>query len=525
MTTPQQLSYTMIVKALLYKESYFLQQQIALKPFIKPTNAQNALVGGLSYEGMSYYYKIFVLFQKFFTDISNFPNFIKHEEAAITKSENSTGTTESRNYFARLLNSLAHFLDEHGNINNLSNVPWIKLPGATDWQIVNHMDDNVLVITDVMMKAKKFEQTFKRQSLPDVLKKLNKNKESLLREKADIATKINDLQKIPTKSTTIEKELQQHQAQLKRIDRTLPAIETALRDFEERIKPSIQQGRSAITRKLEERWKEWDAQRKTVSQPSQEIDATEKDLIFTTVNNVYVPLNFGTTDHPKAIIPLTQPTSPDINLTRFDNIHSDDPFTTFFNFVLKPIKPLTAIPHNTLILINKLTCNNDILTATTKKKVITLNKCLIPFGVEELQDYDCYFSYNNRQFGIKRQPSGSLEIKKISLGNKLINATLHNCTTLIDALLEIGADVDAQNKAGNTALIVAARKGQIDLVKKLLNADADPTIKNKDGKAALDLAHKYPEIQALIQQAIENNLIKKSLEEEPENPPVLMPAN
>ena len=55
------------------------------------------------------------------------------------------------------------------------------------------------------------------------------------------------------------------------------------------------------------------------------------------------------------------------------------------------------------------------------------------------------------------------------------------------ALIAGKADLDLQNKDGNTALSIAAFLGYGDIVQPLLKAGADRNIKNKDGATALDI--------------------------------------
>ena len=51
-----------------------------------------------------------------------------------------------------------------------------------------------------------------------------------------------------------------------------------------------------------------------------------------------------------------------------------------------------------------------------------------------------------------------------------------------------GAQIDAKDKEGRTALLRAATSGQVGNIKVLLNAGADLTAKDNDGKTALALA-------------------------------------
>ena len=63
------------------------------------------------------------------------------------------------------------------------------------------------------------------------------------------------------------------------------------------------------------------------------------------------------------------------------------------------------------------------------------------------------------------------------------------------------ADMSIQDKDGETALMVAAGKGRIDAVKALIEAGADVNAKNSEGKTALDVA-KSDEVKAILQQAL-----------------------
>jgi len=61
---------------------------------------------------------------------------------------------------------------------------------------------------------------------------------------------------------------------------------------------------------------------------------------------------------------------------------------------------------------------------------------------------------------------------------------------LVTLLVERGADVNQENQNGDTPLIDAAYKGNIEILKYLLNHGADVSIKNKRGFTALDTARK-----------------------------------
>lgn len=71
---------------------------------------------------------------------------------------------------------------------------------------------------------------------------------------------------------------------------------------------------------------------------------------------------------------------------------------------------------------------------------------------------------------------------------------------VVHVLLEAGADIDAADQDGHTALHYAVRAGDATLVKQLLAAGADPSIAGRSGTAAdlADALHKN-EIQNIIE--------------------------
>jgi len=59
---------------------------------------------------------------------------------------------------------------------------------------------------------------------------------------------------------------------------------------------------------------------------------------------------------------------------------------------------------------------------------------------------------------------------------------------IVQTLVEAGAQVNAKNDDGSTALMAAALKGDADIVQILLSAGADIKVKDKDEDTALNLA-------------------------------------
>ena len=72
--------------------------------------------------------------------------------------------------------------------------------------------------------------------------------------------------------------------------------------------------------------------------------------------------------------------------------------------------------------------------------------------------------------------------------------------TLVTFLLDKGADVEARDDRGRTALMTAAELGHAEIVELLLRHGADPRDRDTAGKSALDLATAEP-IRAALASA------------------------
>ena len=86
---------------------------------------------------------------------------------------------------------------------------------------------------------------------------------------------------------------------------------------------------------------------------------------------------------------------------------------------------------------------------------------------------------------------------------QLWEASAKGHTDTVKALLEQGADVNAKDNDGFTALMFAARDGQTDTVPALLAKGADVNAKDNDGRTALMRAKKkgHKEIVQLLKKA------------------------
>ncbi len=86
------------------------------------------------------------------------------------------------------------------------------------------------------------------------------------------------------------------------------------------------------------------------------------------------------------------------------------------------------------------------------------------------------------------------------LSQALVWAGAERDTSTVRALLSAGANVNAQDHKGNTALMAAAAYNNVRAVKVLLDARADRTIKNKNGETALSIASNanYAEVVQLL---------------------------
>ncbi|XP_028915267.1 ankyrin repeat domain-containing protein 22 [Ornithorhynchus anatinus] len=84
----------------------------------------------------------------------------------------------------------------------------------------------------------------------------------------------------------------------------------------------------------------------------------------------------------------------------------------------------------------------------------------------------------------------------------MVSKTKQN-ENLVKLLLRAGADVNAVDSAGCTALHYACEMKNQNIVPLLLDAQADPMLKNKKGESPLDIAHRlnFPQIELMLRKA------------------------
>ena len=84
----------------------------------------------------------------------------------------------------------------------------------------------------------------------------------------------------------------------------------------------------------------------------------------------------------------------------------------------------------------------------------------------------------------------------------LLEAAMKGDTAAVKTLLTKGADVNAQNQAGGTALMYAATVGHNTTVQALLEAGADVNAKDNEGGTALMRAARNGQMIALQASAV-----------------------
>ena len=88
----------------------------------------------------------------------------------------------------------------------------------------------------------------------------------------------------------------------------------------------------------------------------------------------------------------------------------------------------------------------------------------------------------------------------------VVRAAVHGHVGAVSALARLGADLDARDSDGDTALMIAAHQGQVEVTRALLAGWADRTLRATDGvdkgKTALEIAEAKgeAEVAALLRE-------------------------
>lgn len=82
-------------------------------------------------------------------------------------------------------------------------------------------------------------------------------------------------------------------------------------------------------------------------------------------------------------------------------------------------------------------------------------------------------------------------------------AVVHNLSSIVEALIEADAKLNAKNQRGETSLIMAVRRGNTAIARILVDAGADTDIMDNDGLLAFDHAmiRKDNEMAAILEHS------------------------
>jgi ankyrin repeat protein len=79
-----------------------------------------------------------------------------------------------------------------------------------------------------------------------------------------------------------------------------------------------------------------------------------------------------------------------------------------------------------------------------------------------------------------------------ALGRRLLQATTEGHDTAVRQLLAMGAPVNITDERGTTALMIAARNGDLGLLQALLSRGADPSVRDSQGRTVFEWAEPSP---------------------------------
>jgi ankyrin repeat protein len=98
-----------------------------------------------------------------------------------------------------------------------------------------------------------------------------------------------------------------------------------------------------------------------------------------------------------------------------------------------------------------------------------------------------------KQYSSGLTPTQTVPPKQVdpAINNKLITAAKSGSEYRVSRLLTQGADPNARNSNGHTALMMASVYGHLEVVTTLLKSGADKNLKSTSGSTALDFAKLY----------------------------------
>jgi len=109
---------------------------------------------------------------------------------------------------------------------------------------------------------------------------------------------------------------------------------------------------------------------------------------------------------------------------------------------------------------------------------IAIYKFIIPMATGGSLPFDLTF------LSVSKEEEKVVEIDKVESDRRFIEAAAKGDLEVINFLLVNGADINAVDAKGRTALHFAASSGRVRIVKYLINKGADIKIRDKSGRSA-----------------------------------------
>ena len=109
----------------------------------------------------------------------------------------------------------------------------------------------------------------------------------------------------------------------------------------------------------------------------------------------------------------------------------------------------------------------------------------IRYRVQSIQDESELAKASVKRQELHQEQASTTEAE---LNNMLLQSALHGRIPEVQSALDKGANINARNPHGATALFLAVLHGRVELVQVLVSAGADKKIPNNSGKAPLEVA-------------------------------------